>query len=78
LFFATSNPSYENGLTAKTTTGKLNLEMICFTELVTRYGSVGIPDFEALSKRIGVLLASIMFSLEGITGSPRISACRDT
>jgi hypothetical protein len=66
------------GFTGNITTGKLNSEMIFFTESVTTHEGVGIPAFLALSSKIGVLLESIMFSLEGITGLPKTSACKET
>jgi len=39
---------------------------------------VGISDLAARKSRIGVLLESIIFSHEGITLFPKISACNDT
>ena len=66
------------GLTAKTATGKFSSETIFFTESVTKKGKVGIPALAALRSRIGVLLESMMFSLDGMTELPRTSACRET
>ena len=67
-----------NGLTAKMTTGKPSSLTIFFTESVTMKGNVGIPAFAALSRRMGVLFVSRMFSLVGMTLFPRISACSET
>lgn len=66
------------GLTANTTIGNLRLSVIFLTESVTTKGMVGIFALEALRSRIGILLVSIMFSEDGITGFPSISACKDT